>query len=254
MPVTRLQLAGVVVLSAGVGCTWGTYDGRYDASSDDGGNRNDANVKGPSTLIESGLGGLVTSDDGLFTVAFPPGSLNTGTRASISRNLDASGLPQFCVTNNAVTCRSSAYTVTLTAEPGGGPTSQLVGTIGVSFDLPKSGFNVPLNEAFLVKPGPQAMPGGWTSSGEVYGFLPADSSSSVLGPFAIVHAQGTIPSGQACAGNDACDPCARACCASSSAPSNSAGIHEACMCTGPSPSTDQCLGKCVRTGSPQTCP
>ena len=207
----------------------------------------------PSTLMPS-AGGQLTSDDGLFTAVFFMGSVSTATRVSISRNLQSSGLPTFCASSMAVSCWSSAYTLTLATDPGGTP-AQLTNAIALEFALGPSAFGVPQTETFIVAPGPQgpqAMPGVWATNGNVDGVQSANGAST-LGPYAIVHS-GTpaVPSSTACNGGDVCNACARGCGSSRLSPAPSAGIHEACICTGPSPSTDQYLASCVSASS-ETC-
>ena len=204
------------------------------------------------TLINPGSVGLATSDDGLFTAGFPMGSVRTTTRVTISQNLPIQGSPP-C---QSVNCWYTEYTITLATDPGGAPT-QLTGPIGLSFALLMSGFLQLQSETYMVaaaqgSQGPQALPGVWPPNGNVDGVQSSNGAGSTLGPYAIVHAGPAVPSSTACNGKDVCNGCARGCCPSPVSPAASAGIHEACICTGASPSTEECLGNCV-TASSETC-
>jgi hypothetical protein len=244
----------ILIATACLGaCTWGTYDGK--GVGGDGGNDKDSGADAfawPSQTIDPTVGGTATSDDGLFSVIFPTGSLNDRSDVTISRNFDAKDLPAFCKTKS-VSCWQSAYAVTLKSSKGVGNTF-LTGTVRLSFNIGPSAFAQ--NQTFIVKVGPdQSMPGVWPPSTKVVNAFEPAGSASYLGPYAIVNAFGQVSATTSCNGSNVCDSCAQACCPgqSFSAPP-AAGIHESCVCAGPSPTTDDCMAKCILTAGAGTCP
>lgn len=254
-------IAFFVVTSCVTGaCVWGTYDGHPNALGNDASLPDGATADGfswPSQTFSAGVGGKVISDDGLFSATIPPSSLNAAVQVTISRNLDPAGLPQFCQ-GKSVSCWGSAYTVLVT--PVISSSNALGGPFEVAFALSPKNFNIPQNEAFIVGPGPQALPGNWATSGDVVGVQAAQQgcagpcTNQVYGPYAIVHAPGAFPAANAC-GKGVCSACAQGCCSSAFAPPGGAGVHESCMCQGASPSTEDCMTACIKNEKPpaETC-
>ena len=239
-----MKLAALVAAGAPlVGCTWGNYDGNlgaFDAGLGGGtGTSSSTSSSTSSGTPISASGGRVTSDDGLFEVTFPPGSVDPNTVVFIS---GSAGPPSFCAVG--VSCWSSAYLVVTSG-------SDIHQSIGLHFNLAKSGFNAPQAQAFLVAPGPQALPGVWPSDGSIEAVQSADIMSSALGPYAVVNAPGTVPHGPCGMTLDVCGPCALNCCAAASMPSPAGGVGESCMCTG---GDLTCLMACVDSGEQETCP
>ena len=220
-----------------IDCSWSNYDGNYDA--------------GTTTTLDTN-GGRAISDDQLFVATFPPGSLTTTTQIVVSRVVNSES---YCQGNNGA-CVPQAYTVTMRPS---GSTSSLVGPVQLAFNMQNSANNFPLVEAFMVKPGPQVMPGSWGSDGAVHALQGPDTQSFTLGPYVIAHIPGRIGSTNACSNgmDNACDTCALSCCANQgyAPPHSAAGFHEACMCQGPSPGTENCLAGCLKTAGPsgETC-
>ena len=237
---------GVCVIAALAGaCTWNNYDGQ--SSGTDAGTGTDVGTDaggGAGVLIDSNVGGVAVSSDGLFEIQIPADSLNVPARVTVNQTQPGPTGPSF----------AKAYLVSLVAEPSGGPSAQLWHHAPVvTFHLAKSGFNVPASEVFIAKdkatlPGGSAADAQGTPEGDVFAIQTVVNSGS-LGPYTIMHLSSQA-SATACPSNrEVCGTCWLQCSKTTGSPAGGV-ISSACYCASASP---ECARSCVDIGQPGLC-